>query len=112
MIILCPTEEDSGMLTSSVFAVFTCVAGQGEKGSIGGWVRGLKMGQLTVSMGPARAEVHSYVQRATFPSKGLLLILNIQKHHTSPVHAIIHSLLCRLKIHHMMEKWNMRLYLA
>jgi hypothetical protein len=30
------------------------------------------MGQLTLSMRPARAEVHSFVQRATIPSKKVI----------------------------------------
>jgi hypothetical protein len=38
----------------------------GEKESNGDWVMGPKVGQLTLSMGPARAEVHSYVQRGSF----------------------------------------------
>jgi hypothetical protein len=35
----------------------------------GGWVRDLKLGQLTLTTGKERAEVRSYVQRATIPSK-------------------------------------------
>ncbi len=31
------------------------------------WVRDPKVGQLTLSMGPARADVCSYVQSATIP---------------------------------------------
>ncbi len=34
--------------------------GRGEKRGNGGWARWLKMGQLTLSMGPARAEVRSH----------------------------------------------------
>ncbi len=37
------------------------------------------MGQLTLSMGPARAEVSSYVQRDTILSKRVIHTLNIQK---------------------------------
>ncbi len=33
----------------------------GEKESYGDWVMGPKVGQLTLSMGPARGEVHSYI---------------------------------------------------
>ncbi len=40
------------------------------------------MGQLTLSMGPARAEVCCYVQRATIPSKRVLHTLKIHKYHT------------------------------
>ncbi len=53
---------------------------EGEKGGNGDWVRGLKMGQLTLSMGPARADVHSYIQRVTTsPSKRVIHTLNIHK---------------------------------
>jgi hypothetical protein len=41
-----------------------------------------KMGQLTVSMGPARAEVHDYAQRATIPCKRLI--------HTSNIYEVPH----------------------
>jgi hypothetical protein len=41
---VCPTAEDSGVLMSSVFVVFKCVGGRGEKEGTGDWVRGLKMG--------------------------------------------------------------------
>jgi hypothetical protein len=54
-------------------------AGRGEKGDNGDWARGLKMGQLILSMGPAGAEVRSYIQRAPFQVRGLFLILNILK---------------------------------
>jgi hypothetical protein len=47
-------------------------AGRGEKGDNGDWARGLKMGQLTLSMGPAGAEVCSYIQRATILSKRVI----------------------------------------
>jgi hypothetical protein len=43
------------------------------------WERGPKIEQLTVSIGPARAEVRSYVQRATIPSKRVTCALNINK---------------------------------
>ncbi len=48
-------------------------AGRGEKGGKEDCARGQKMGQLTLSMGPARAEVRSYVQRATIPRKRVIL---------------------------------------
>jgi hypothetical protein len=71
--IQCPTEEDSGMLMSSVVVVSTFVGQKGRKrGGKGDWARRLKMGQLTLSMGPAMAEVPSYVHRATIPSKRVI----------------------------------------
>jgi hypothetical protein len=39
-----------------------------EKEDVGDQARGLKIGQLTLSMGPARAEVCFLVQIATIPS--------------------------------------------
>jgi hypothetical protein len=78
-------------------------------------------GQLTLSMGPARAEVRSYVQRA-FPSKKGIHTLNINHkitHVTILIFCImlcakkkIHSLLCRLKINHRTENENTCLFLT
>jgi hypothetical protein len=48
-------------------------AGRGEKVGKEDCARGQKMGLLTLSMGSARAEVCSYVQRATIPSKKVIL---------------------------------------
>jgi hypothetical protein len=45
------------------------LAGRGGKeGRCWGWVRGLKMGQLTLSKGPARMGICNYVQGATILS--------------------------------------------
>jgi hypothetical protein len=42
--------------------LIACVDGkEGKKRGNRGWVRGPKVGQLTLSMGPARVEVCSYV---------------------------------------------------
>jgi hypothetical protein len=46
-----------------------CVDGKGEKG---GQSKGLKMGQLTLSIGPAKVEVRFFVQRTTITSKRVL----------------------------------------
>jgi hypothetical protein len=43
--------------------------GRGKKRGSDGWARGLKMEQLTLSMGLARVEVQFFAQRATIPSK-------------------------------------------
>jgi hypothetical protein len=48
---------------------------------------GLKIGQLALSMGPARAEVCSYVQRATIPSNRVIPYMN--NTFISTTHAII-----------------------
>ncbi len=52
--------------------MLACVDGKGEKGDGGDQA---KMGQLTLSMGPAKAEVHILVKRATIPSKGVIFTL-------------------------------------
>ncbi len=61
--VMCQTEEDLGVLILSGFIVITHVSGKErrEKGVNGAWVRGPKMGQLTLSMGPAKAEVRIYI---------------------------------------------------
>jgi hypothetical protein len=46
-----------------------------EKGGVGGQTRALKIGQLILFMGPARAEVCFLVQRATILSKWIIFIL-------------------------------------
>jgi hypothetical protein len=48
--------------------------GRREKGGNGNRARDPKMGQLTLSIGPARTGVRSYVQRATIPSKRVIHI--------------------------------------
>jgi hypothetical protein len=54
--------------------MLACVDRKGEKRDGGGQARGLKIGQLTLSMGPARAEIHFLELRATIP-RGLFLHL-------------------------------------
>jgi hypothetical protein len=58
--------------------MFTHVDGAGGKGDGGGQARGLKIGQLTLSMGPAGADVCFLVQRATIPSKRVIFTRVIQ----------------------------------
>jgi hypothetical protein len=67
--------------------ILACVGGKrGERGTVGGRAKDIIVGQSTLSMGPARAEVRSCVQRATIPIKRVVNILkNLQK----AVHAII-----------------------
>jgi hypothetical protein len=83
-------------------------------------VKGTKKGQLTLSMGPARVEIHFFVQRATIPSKRVIFFTFIQITYANNIVYMlamlyvvkIYSLLCRLKINHLTEIWNMRLFLA
>jgi hypothetical protein len=65
-------EEYFGIFMSSVFIVSHVRVGMGEKGCNGDWARGMKLWQFTLSMVPARAEVPSYVQRATIQSKRVI----------------------------------------
>jgi hypothetical protein len=60
--------------------MFRCVRAGGEegrKGDHGDWARGQKMWQLTLSKGTTRVEVHSFVQKATIPSKRLSFIFKV-----------------------------------
>ncbi len=59
---------------------------EGEERGNGGWARDLKVGQLTMSMGPARTEVRRHIQRATIPSKRVVYTL---KYSQNAAHAII-----------------------
>jgi hypothetical protein len=67
----------TGMLMSSLVIVFTCVGGKGRKRGQWGQSKGLKMGQWTLSMGQVRAEVCSYIQRATIPRKRVISLYEI-----------------------------------
>jgi hypothetical protein len=51
--------------------------GKGEKGGGGRNARGIKMGQLTLSMGPARAEVCFLIQRAIIQSKRVIFNVHL-----------------------------------
>jgi hypothetical protein len=63
-----------------VYSHQMCGREGGEKGAMGTGQGGQKMGQLTLSMGPAWAEVcsYEYVQRATIPSKRVNFYLFIK----------------------------------
>ncbi len=63
------------LVSSLVVNVRMCGLEGGRKEDGGGQARGLKMGQLTLSMGPARAEVCFRKQRATIPSKKIIFTL-------------------------------------
>jgi hypothetical protein len=64
---MCPTEEDSGMLTSSVVVnAHLCGREVGKRGLS----KGNEKRQLTLSIRPARVEVNFFLQRATIPIKG------------------------------------------
>jgi hypothetical protein len=66
--------------------ILACVGGKkGKRGAVGSWVRDLKVGQFTLSMGPARAEVGSYIKRATIPSKRLVYTLKYLQNATQAI---------------------------
>jgi hypothetical protein len=50
--------------------MFTVSVGSGEKGG-----NGTKIRQFTLIMGPARAEVYSFMERATIPSKWVIFYI-------------------------------------
>jgi hypothetical protein len=66
---MCPTEDDSGMLMSSVCIVMLYWQEEGEWGRVQcKEVSGMR--QLTRSKEPARRGIRNCVDRATIPSKG------------------------------------------
>jgi hypothetical protein len=67
------TEEDSGMLMSSVCIVLLVLAGRGGKGDRCWDWGGILIGQLTLGKRPARMGIRSQVQKAAIPSKGFFL---------------------------------------
>jgi hypothetical protein len=74
--ILVPDRRRLWQVNVTCAIVLACVGGKREKrGAVWVGVRDLKVGQLTLSMGPARAEVRSYIQRAIIPSKRVVYIL-------------------------------------
>ncbi len=75
MNLLSLTEEDSGMLMSTVGVNVHMCGGRGEKGSNGSWARGLKVGQLTLSLGLARAEVCCFIQTVSIPSRRVIFYI-------------------------------------
>jgi hypothetical protein len=65
------------MLMLSVFVVFTYVGGKGRKREQWGLGKGTKNGAVDFGHGAStRAEVRSYVQRATIPSKMFIPYIN------------------------------------
>jgi hypothetical protein len=62
--------------------------GRGKK-DVGGQARGLKIGQLTLSTGPAGAEVCFLVERATIPSKRVIFIL-VNTTHAFNIKCMLH----------------------
>ncbi len=70
---MCPTEEYSGMLMSSVCIVLLVLAVRGGKGDrCWGW-KDLETGQLTLGKRPARMGIRNHVQGAAVPCKGSFL---------------------------------------
>ncbi len=75
-----PDGRRLGRVNVVCVIVIACVGGkEGKKRGSADWVRDSKVGQLTLSMGPARAEVSSYVQRATILIRRDIDTLNIYK---------------------------------
>ncbi len=64
----------------------------GKRGCFGSRTGGLKIGQLTLSNGPARAEVRFLVQRATISNKRVLFTMVKNTHAFNIVY--MHAMLC------------------
>ncbi len=72
--LLCPTEEDSGMLMSSVYMqLYIHIGGKKGKRVSAGAGEGFQIRQLTLEKGPAEMGIHSLVQGAAILSKGIFL---------------------------------------
>jgi hypothetical protein len=67
-----PNRRRLRLLISSLLEQLHALAGRKGKRGVIGLGRGLKVGQLTLSMGPARAEVCRYVQRVIIASKRVI----------------------------------------
>jgi hypothetical protein len=76
--LLCLTEEDTGLLMSSVYVCCMYWWEDGEKQhGFWGQVRGLNMAKLTLSKGTARMGIRNYVQEATIYIYIYIYILTI-----------------------------------
>ncbi len=87
---LCLTEEDLGLLMSSVGQSNTVLAGRREmeEGAWGGGGSG--MGQFKMHKKPVRKGIRSYVWRATISSKGFFLIWFIHVHLNILMYMYVH----------------------
>jgi hypothetical protein len=69
---LCPTEDDSGMLMSYAVINVSMCGQEGGKRRQWGLGKRLKPGELSLSIGPARMEVHFFVHLSMY--EGYLFI--------------------------------------
>jgi hypothetical protein len=83
-----------------------------------GWVRGPKIGELTLGKRPARIGIRNYVQGATIPSKDFLFCINKLQYQIQHYNVYVQYKrkillpICRLKINHVTKERNIRLFLA
>ncbi len=78
--LMCPAEEDSGMLILSVVVSINMCGREGGKRGQWGLSKGTKkMRQLTMSMGSARAQFAASYKEPPFPVRGLSFY--VSKHH-------------------------------
>jgi hypothetical protein len=67
-LLVCPKEEDLGLLMLSVNSCCMYWQEEGEKeGGCWGQVRGIKRRLLTLKKDTARMGIHNYIQAATIP---------------------------------------------
>jgi hypothetical protein len=85
-----PDKRGLGRVNVVCIKALACVFWweEGKKRGTGGWVMDPKVGPFTLSMGPARAGVRSYIQRATILRKRDVYTLKYSKNAT---HAIINN---------------------
>jgi hypothetical protein len=76
---MCLTEEDSGMLMSSVFIVFTCLGGKGRKKGQGGLCKGTKNGAVDSEHGASKGSGMQLHTKSHLPSK--IVIPQVQMNH-------------------------------
>ncbi len=64
-------------------SVYSCCNGgmRGKRGRVLEWVRGPKIGQLTLSKRPTRLGIHNVVQEPTIPSKGFFFYIKKLQYH-------------------------------
>jgi hypothetical protein len=114
----CARQRKFGHINVVCLHSIACI---GRKRGKRGWVlggRNCKMGQLTLGKRPARIGICNHIRRASIPSKGSFLAetihdiaCNVKTCNMCVQYEKKIFLLCRLKINHASEGWNMCLFL-
>jgi hypothetical protein len=116
--LLCLTEEDMGLLMSSVYSCCMHWREDGEKeGRYWGWVRGLRWGCWLWSRGHQGGDSQLCTRRHHSKYEGFFIHKWLTIAHAPCMICVSstrskYSVLCRLKINQGMKERNMRLFLA